>query len=229
MHTETMSIEELIKNVQHPAIFQSELKLKLDKFADNGGVKIVEVGCESGITSLILSDKFDKTLLDLNPLSIELAKKLFTHYDKTADFIIADMYDMPFANESYDIVFNAGVIEHFTRKEIIDALREYKRILKKDGIIFIGIPNQFSFPYKSAQIVRRVFRKWQFPHEYCYYNLKREIKTAGLVLENREVLSKESIYDWWNFAPAVKSFLKKSDKLFKWQGYLTLLTIRKRT
>jgi SAM-dependent methyltransferase len=234
-HTEKMQIEDLVRNAGKPSVFQNELKIEIDKCVETCGgefgrtPEIIEVGCEYGVTSLILSDKFNKTLLDLNPRAIELSKALFAHYNKKAHFVVADMFNMPFENESYDIVFNAGVLEHFTRKEIIRALTEYKRILKNDGIIYIGIPNQFSVPYKSAQLVRQLFRKWEFPYEYCYYNLKKEIETAGLMLEKREVLSKESIYNWWNFAPIIQKFFLKTDKIFNWEGYLILLTIKKTT
>ena len=94
--------------------------------------------------------------------------------------------------------------------------------------MIIGFPNQFSIPYKTAQWVRMLFRKWIFPYEYSYYNLKKVINSAGLHLESRVVLSKGSIYGWWDFCPPMRKFFEITDIVFKWQGYLTLLTIRKK-
>jgi len=225
-HTVSMYFEELIEAVKKPAIFQVELKEILDKYAKEN-VEIIEVGCETGISSLILSEKFNKTLLDLNPDALELAKKLFKEFNQKANFVEADMFQMPFDDEKFDIVFNAGVIEHFKKKEVIAALKEYKRILKKDGVMIIGFPNYRSIPYQSALLISTFLGRWPFPKAYNYYDLKREIKTAGLILEKREVLSKKSIYNWWNFSRTIKKIFEKTDPLFNWEGYLTLLTIKR--
>jgi len=66
----------------------------------------------------------------------------------------AVQFNMPFKNETYDIVFNSGVIEHFDKKERSRALKEYSRILRNDGVIIIAFPNHFSVPYSLAYLVR---------------------------------------------------------------------------
>lgn len=226
-HTKGMNFDTLVESVEKPSFCQIELRDIINKLYNEPKTSIAEIGCETGISSLLLSDRFEKTLLDLNPDAICLAKQIFYNYNKNANFVVADMFNMPFANGTFDIVFNAGVLEHFKRDEVVNALMEYKRILKNNGLIIIGIPNFLSIPFKTAQLVKRLFGRWNYPHEYCYYNLKREINKAGLVLEERKILSKQSIYDWWNFFPPIKKFFQITDFIFKWQGYLILLIIKK--
>ena len=226
-HIENMQWDSLRRSVEHPAVFQRELKDIIDPYVEAGKKRIIEVGCEAGVSSLILSDNFDKTLLDLNPRAIEVSEKLFNSYKKEGSFVVADMFDMPFDDASFDIVFNAGVIEHFKKKELKEAFKEYGRILAPDGVMIIGFPNQFSIPYKTAQWVRMLARKWPFPYEYTYYDLKDVLSSAGLILESRKILSKQSIYAWWNFCRPIKTFFLKTDRFFNWQGYLTLLMIKK--
>lgn len=226
-HIRDIQLDSLRESVEHPAIFQLELKEIIDSYVHVNKKTIIEVGCETGVSSLILSNEFDKTLLDLNPQAIELAKKLFYSYGMAGNFIVADMFDMPFEDGSFDIVFNAGVVEHFKKSELRRAFREYSRILASDGVMIIGFPNQFSIPYKTAQWVRMLWGRWIFPYEYAYYDLKDVLASAGLKLECRKILSKQSIYGWWNFCPSVKMLFEKTDCFFNWGGYLILLIIRK--
>lgn len=227
-HIENIQWDSLRKSVDNPAAFQVELKVLIDKYIEEGKRRIIEVGCETGVSSLILSDKFDKTLLDLNPKAIEWSEKLFDVYGKEGHFIVADMFRMPFEDGRFDIVFNAGVIEHFKRKELEKAFKEYGRILAEDGVMIIGFPNQFSIPYKTAQWVRMLFGKWIFPYEYSYYDLKNTLASAGLKLEDRKILAKHSIYSWWDFCPHIRNFFLRTNRFFRWGGYLIVLIIRKR-
>ena len=217
--------------LKNPALFQVELVDLIEKYSLNQDSKIVEVGCETGITSLLLSARFNKTLLDINTRAIKLCKEIFDDHEEKADFVVADMFSTPFADQSFDVVFNAGVLEHFTEKEVIDALTEYKRIMKKNGSMIIGIPNHFSVPYRLAYLFRIALdkvgiHKWAFPKERKIYDLRGEIETAGLMLYKRETMAKESIFNWWDFLPPVKWVFKKLDQVYNFEGYLTVLLIK---
>lgn len=52
-----------------------------------------------------------------------------------------DVRILPFDNESFDLVFSSHVLEHFNRKEWLDVLKEWLRLLKKDGLLVLILPN----------------------------------------------------------------------------------------
>jgi len=133
------SVDDLYNQYKNPATFQIELANLINNYYKEK-MKIIEVGCEFGVSSMLLNNSFDKTLLDLNEIALNTSKKVFSLINENADFIKADMFNMPFEKESFDILFNAGVIEHFNKKERTDAFAEYSRILKKDGM-YINNPN----------------------------------------------------------------------------------------
>ncbi len=162
-------------------------------------------------------------------MAIELTKKAHEQLDKKADFIVADMFGMPFENNQFDIVFNAGVIEHFNQEERTKAFQEYARVLKDDGVMFIAFPNHYSFPYRLAYKIMKLLNKWPFPDEYKLYDLKDEIQSNNLVLEKRLILSKKSLMRWLGFAPPLKWLFQFIDIFYKYEGYLTVLKIRKNT
>lgn len=226
-HIKGTTLKEVLSAYETPAIFQLEL-VDLINIEYKTNAEIIEIGCELGITTMLLSDEYSKTLLDLNPLAIELTQKAHEKLGKKASFITADMFHMPIDDRKYDVVFNAGVIEHFNEKERTLALKEYSRILKDDGVMFIAFPNHYSLPYRLAYLIRKLFKKWSFPDEYKIYNLKNEIEGADLFLEDRVILSKKSVMRWLNFIPPLKYFLQFIDKFYNFEGYLTVLKIRKR-
>jgi ubiquinone/menaquinone biosynthesis C-methylase UbiE len=221
------TVANVVEQFRFPAIFQQELVTLLQDISNGTKCKIIEAGCEAGVTSMLLPDYFDSTLLDLNSLAINLAKEAHLAISKNAQFIQADMFEMPIDDSTFDIVFNAGVVEHFSKEERAKALKEYSRILKDSGTMIIAYPNHYSPPYRLAYLIRRVLRKWPYPSEYKIFDMIDEINSASLILDKRLTISKGSVLKWLNFAPPLKFLFTILDKLFNYEGYLTVLIIRK--
>ncbi|MDD5213791.1 MAG: class I SAM-dependent methyltransferase [Candidatus Gracilibacteria bacterium] len=219
------SMEEINYLYNNPQCFHLKLKDIIEKLPNiKNGSKIIEVGSQFGVNSFVLNNDLSKTLLDLDINAIDKAKSTFLNMGKTADFVVADMFNMPFEDESFDIVFNAGVLEHFLSDDIKNALIEYKRILKNDGFIIIAIPNHYSFVYRLAYLLSNFLNKWEYPEEYKIYDLKKEIIASGLTLIERNVVCKKNIFDFWGRFQFIFKFL---DRIFNFQGYLTVLIIKK--
>ncbi len=54
----------------------------------------------------------------------------------------ADVRDLPFGNESFDVVVSNSTLDHFqTLDEIIVSLRELHRVLRKDGQLILTLDN----------------------------------------------------------------------------------------
>ena len=177
---------------------------------------------------MMLKDTFDKILLDYNEDAIDLAKKSFRALGKNADFVVGDMFDMPFNDESFDIIFNAGVLEHFSLNDRSKAILEYCRVLKKGGVMYLAIPNHYSVPYRIAYIIRNLFGKWAYPKENKIYDFQREIESISeLRIEKRIVLSKSSVMKWLDFSLFLKKIFSILDKFINFEGYLTVIKIKK--
>ena len=54
--------------------------------------------------------------------------------------IIADARQLPFKDEVFDHVYSSHLIEHFSHREVKNVLKEWFRVLKKDGTIEIRCP-----------------------------------------------------------------------------------------
>ncbi len=231
-HASTITVDDIVRAYQSPATFQRDFSRLINEICRHEHyTSTIEVGCETGVTSLLLADNLQKTFLDLNCDIIKKVESACKRLGVNADFLTEDMFAMEsIPDESYDVVFNSGVLEHFGEDMRAKALTEYSRILKRKGRILIGIPNHYSFPYRSAYILRkRILRGlgWPWPPEHKIFDMQKEIATAGLQIESRVTLAKETAFNFWNRLPLARQLLKKADKLFKYEGYLTVITIKK--
>jgi ubiquinone/menaquinone biosynthesis C-methylase UbiE len=101
--------------------------------------KILELGCGTGIISLLLS-KYDKVnniqryCMDFSFNMVKIAKKRCSYC------IQSDMESIPFRGDSFDIVYVHSAIHHFPHFK--DILIEAKRILKPNGLLIIQEPPQ---------------------------------------------------------------------------------------
>lgn len=106
-----------------------------EKFLPKTG-RILESGCGLGKWIIRLSEAgYDITGVDTNRYALEKLKK----YYPDAKVSIADVRQLPFADESFDTYLSLGVIEHFESGPSA-ALREAYRVLKKGGVAFIEVP-----------------------------------------------------------------------------------------
>ncbi len=69
---------------------------------------------------------------------------------------------LPFANESFDLVFHYFVAEHF--KSPIDCNREIARVLKPGGKLIFQTPSRFYYPMLAAQITPHWFHEFYVLH-----------------------------------------------------------------
>jgi len=75
--------------------------------------------------------------LELNSKQLKNALAFGTPTEK---LLHSDMRYMPFRDGSFDLVFCWHVIEHISNCE--KALKEVHRVLKRDGLFIVGVPNE---------------------------------------------------------------------------------------
>jgi len=116
----------------HWTLFREIIK-KNKKF--NGGKRVLEIGCGRGTLSCYFSDHGYKcTLVDLSKSIINTAKKIFRKNNLKANFVVGDTNKLDIADNSFDIIYSIGLLEHF--ENIKKPLKEQIRVLDKGGIWF---------------------------------------------------------------------------------------------
>ncbi|MFQ5676006.1 MAG: class I SAM-dependent methyltransferase [bacterium] len=136
----------------------------LESFAPVQGLKILDIGCGEGGTSLALSQRgAEITAIDFNPVRVEkLANDL---KDSGTKFSVqrGDAQVLTFDNGQFDCVILQDVLEHLHQPA--QALREASRVLKKGGLLYLSTPNRwsplnfFSDPHWNLPLVSTLPRK----------------------------------------------------------------------
>ncbi len=137
--------------------------------------QIIEVGCGYGSNIRLLRRKRGDVrcyALDNSPVAVNLVRR------EISETIVADCRNTPFSQDSFDLVFSAGLMEHF--KDETPFLKEMKRILKREGYLITFVPARFSL-WKLYQLIH--FGLWQHGYEksYTYRSLKALLIKNGFL------------------------------------------------
>jgi ubiquinone/menaquinone biosynthesis C-methylase UbiE len=101
---------------------------------------VLDDGCGCGYGSLYLAENSARMVvgIDVSRDAINYAK---THFlKKNIKFKVVDGANLPFSNDSFDVVVSIEVIEHIHNYE--QYLSEISRVLKPSGILVISTPNK---------------------------------------------------------------------------------------
>jgi len=125
--------------------------------------RVIEIGCGSGSNIIMLNEMrsdVECNTLDNSQIAVDLIKQ------KIPNSYLADCRETPFEDDTFDLVFSAGLMEHF--KDEQPFLNEMKRILDKDGFLVTFIPARYSI-WQLYQLFH--LGQWQHGYEKSYtYN-----------------------------------------------------------
>ncbi|HUT22177.1 MAG TPA: class I SAM-dependent methyltransferase [Candidatus Bipolaricaulota bacterium] len=118
---------------------------------------VLEAGSGSGKATILLNNRFSKTLLDISPVALKYATYLAEKNScKNIKNIEGNIFDMPFKSDDFDFVWNIGVIEHYDLKEIDLIFQEMIRVCDRNGVVAVGVPNFYSGPIIKAWILKKI-------------------------------------------------------------------------
>lgn len=94
--------------------------------------KSLEVGCGRGSLSSYFADNgWDATLFDSSPQVLNAAEQIFKKNGHKANFIEGDANSLDFTDNTFDVVFSVGLLEHF--EDVYKPISEQWRVLKPGG------------------------------------------------------------------------------------------------
>ena len=162
------------------------------------GRSFCEVGSGSGTTSGQLAKLGGTmTLVDISPKSLAFAKRHFEGERLPAQYAIQDGLRLGFRDGVFDVVFNGGVIEHFTDEGKIALIREMYRIVKPGGLLVILVPNARDIPFRLGKWIAERRGKWIFGFEddLSEGRFRKLAERAGLPAA--EFSAHNPVVGWW--------------------------------
>ena len=139
----------------------------------NKGNSLVGIDCSPNIVNLARANTLDRT------------------QSSSAQYVVSDLRQLPFADNSFDLIISDSSLDHFDKKaEAGLALRELSRILKRGGTLIITMDNKGNF-------TEPLFRLWIYlglssffiGPSYTMKELNRMLNMAGLrVVSNTAII-----------------------------------------
>jgi SAM-dependent methyltransferase len=126
---------------------------------------VLEAGCgRAGVLArMVASGRWSRAVgLDLSGEGLALASR---DRPPTLDLVQADLFRLPFAHGTFDLVYNSGVIEHFDDERLEAALRSMTAAARPGRQVLAVVPNAACLWYRWAKtwLIKR--GRWRFGHE----------------------------------------------------------------
>lgn len=176
---------------------------------------VLDVGCGIGGSSFYLAERYEArvTGVTLSPVQAGRARTRAVQrgMESATDFLVADAHDLPFADESFDLVWSMESAEHMEDKERF--LSECFRVLRPEGrlLLVTWCCREPRLAGWERWMLRGISRAYALP---AWVPLSRYVALAGLL-----GLEEAHTADWSRaVAPFWPAVLRKSLSLAGLRG-----------
>ncbi|MGQ9722048.1 MAG: class I SAM-dependent methyltransferase [Candidatus Jordarchaeum sp.] len=146
----------------------------------------LEVGCGRGdfLEAMVNYSKINQ--LDLVGLDFSISGlKNFINFQKkkrklasgVAQVILADAHHLPFKSEVFDLVVSCEVLEHLINP--LNALKEMRRVISKEGFLIVSTPNYLSFPLLVLRLISEITKRYNLVYRQPidkFFTIKKLLK-----------------------------------------------------
>jgi ubiquinone/menaquinone biosynthesis C-methylase UbiE len=129
------------------------------------GARILDIGCGTGRYFLFLAQ-----LGATHLVGVDVGQNLLTmchRRDPTIRLTLAKADQLPFANQSFDVVLSMGLIEHYHNP--VPVLAEFTRLVRSGGTLILETPNVLNLVFTLYKVINRKRLTWE--HWWGPWNL----------------------------------------------------------
>jgi SAM-dependent methyltransferase len=165
-----------IKRRQANTLVKIADKIKLPKDS-----RIIDVGCGSGYILAIFRNLgySDSIGIDVSQSALEVCNQLFG-FEQGKDTFLMDARSVQFPDNSFDLLFSDGMLEHFERPPL-DIVGEFCRLSRKWILLFQ--PNQDSLVGRTKWLWQVAGRaSWEKEYHYSKLDYINMLNKFGVSL-----------------------------------------------
>ncbi|MBT3405560.1 class I SAM-dependent methyltransferase [Candidatus Woesearchaeota archaeon] len=152
--------------------------------------KILDLGCgNGGAVHFFAKQGFEAHGIDISKAAIFVAEDYLKKESLTAKFEICSCDNLPFENNTFDVITCFGVLDHVDMNLAIGTIKEVKRTLTNGGLFFITLCSTRATPFGRGEKTERHTYVLEEGHE------KGEIQHYFDLEEIRELLDGFKIID----------------------------------
>jgi SAM-dependent methyltransferase len=152
--------------------------------------RILEIGAGGSHTLGALANRLNCVAFGLEPDVAGIAKAVELANGENAPVLMVrgDGFSLPFAENSFDVVYSLGLVEHFSFAQSEELIAEHFRVCKAGGRVVVAVPNLLNLPHT----LRKAYlgERYEYAPEHSFTPRQligmlegvglREISTDGL-------------------------------------------------
>jgi len=144
------------------------------------GAPVLEVGAGSGRDALgLVKAGAIGVVLDYSPASLAIVQRLAREQGLPIHLVQADALAMPFRDDTFQVVFHQGLLEHF--RDPMPLMKENARITRRGGRVVVDVPQTFHLYTAMKQTLiamNRWFAGWE--RQFTPAELEGVCRRSGL-------------------------------------------------
>ncbi len=166
-------------------VYANMLEHARERLGRLAGRRILEVGCGRAATLVEFARAGARAVgVDYAGGALEIGRRLRGAAGPEAsggsiELVQGDAMELPFEPRSFDLVYSAGVLEHFREPERV--LQEQHRVLKPGGWLIVQVPQKYTLYTVIKQALIGVGR-WPYggwETQYSAGELERLVESGG--------------------------------------------------
>ena len=123
------------------------------------GELLLDIGCNWGRWTIAAARRGYRPIgIDPSFEAIVAARRIARQLKVDARYVVADARRLPFADETFDVVFSYGVLQHFSKADVGISVDDVRRVLKPDGYSWVQMPNSLG-ALNVVRLAQRRFRE----------------------------------------------------------------------
>lgn len=131
------SIYDLVAGVYRRYVIKRNLEIAVRRVFPAGS-ELLHAGCGSGQVDVDMQEFMRIHALDISTGALRLYSR---NNPKATELRHGSIFALPYADATFDGVYNLGVMEHFTPAQIAEILREFHRVLRPGGKVLFFWPH----------------------------------------------------------------------------------------
>lgn len=187
------------------------------ELTNHHGRAIMEAGCGTGrISHRLALAGAEVTCLDITEEALALARVTFG--ETPGRFVRGSILDLP-KSHSYDMVWNAGVLEHFKPEDQSRALAEFISVVSSDGVAVILTPYSRSPLYRIGKFILEKLGRWPYGIEIPEATLADRVPPSAVLEREYTIALLALLFDSYKFLKPLRLPLRWSwSRLLKLVG-----------
>ena len=102
--------------------------------------EVLDLGCGNGSHIVFFAEQgFNVSGIDISEQAIEIAKAWTHKHGLKADLRVGDIENLPFGDESFDVIISNGVFDHISFSKAKKCVQEAFRVCKPGGYVYLTL------------------------------------------------------------------------------------------